>query len=457
MTNPKLVIGRSTFSLSAVFLALALGLPQTSHAILICDGIPHAASAYFPLPDGASWTYTNDKTATVVAGTTTINGAVTRQVQDEVDNARFYTNNSNGLKLHRDQFFSNPGYDIETFQPPIDLLGAEFCAGQQIESGGKADVTIYGFGSNTMNYSATTSVVGAELVTVPAGTFNAVKVVSTRHISGFLIPDVIYLSYNRTLTLWLVKGIGIVKEIVTEGDPPSDTVYELTSTTLGGGCNVIIGTAADDTIEGTARNDCINGKGGVDSMSGLAGNDTYTVNNADDTVIEGAGEGTDTIKSSVTYTLPIYVEKLVLTGTGNTKGKGNGLANRITGNGGNNTLNGRSGNDTLVGGAGGDKFLFNSALNGVTNVDRLMDFVPTEDKILLENSVFTVLDPGSLPPSAFHVGFGPVTAAHRIIYDPTTGHVYYDPDGRAASGEAMLRFATLTNKPTLTYADFVVQ
>ena len=40
----------------------------------------------------------------------------------------------------------------------------------------------------------------------------------------------------------------------------------------------------------------------------------YVVNQADDEVIEGAGEGNDTIGTAVTYTLPIYVENLVLKG-----------------------------------------------------------------------------------------------------------------------------------------------
>ena len=43
--------------------------------------------------------------------------------------------------------------------------------------------------------------------------------------------------------------------------------------------------------------------------------------------------------------------------------------NTIWGWNGNDTINGRAGNDTLYGGAGSDIFVFNTALNGATNVD----------------------------------------------------------------------------------------
>ena len=93
-------------------------------------------------------------------------------------------------------------------------------------------------------------------------------------------------------------------------------------------------------------------------MIGGAGNDTYVVDAAGD-VVDGSwpAQGTDTVQSSVTYTLGANVENLTLTGTAAINGTGNTLDNTLTGNAGNNILrrrrrrrhhDRRAGNDTYV-------------------------------------------------------------------------------------------------------------
>ena len=116
-------------------------------------------------------------------------------------------------------------------------------------------------------------------------------------------------------------------------------------------------------------------------MIGNAGNDTYIVDHINDRVIESADGGTDTIRSSVTETLSANVENLVLTGTGNLKGYGNGSNNRLTGNAGDNVLEGKAGRDILTGNDGGDKFVYRTIDDSGTTQstrDIITDFDSTE-------------------------------------------------------------------------------
>ena len=222
----------------------------------------------------------------------------------------------------------------------------------------------------------------------------------------------------------------------------------------------LTGNAGHNVLTGRAGNDILRGWSGADTMIGGLGNDTYLVENVGDIVTENLNQGTDTVSSRLTYTLPANVEKLILTGTSAINGTGNGLANVITGNSAVNRLNGGSGNDTLdgglgnnrlTGGTGNDIFKFTTK----NHVDIIADYNVANDTMQLENSIFTALTAtGTLPAGQFRIGAQAVDANDFIIYNSTTGALLYDANGNGAG--AAVQIATLSAGLGLTNADIVV-
>lgn len=220
--------------------------------------------------------------------------------------------------------------------------------------------------------------------------------------------------------------------------------------------NTLVGNRGNNLLNGRKGDDVLDGGKGNDRLIGGAGNDRYTIDAAGDGVREQANQGTDSVFSSITYTLPAQVEQLYLQGKRNINAQGNDLDNTLFGNEGNNTitgaggndvLSGSRGNDTLVGGAGTDYYLFDMPdakpfSTTEMGVDAIADFRSDRNLIVLSQSTFGLQSVAS-PEGT--IGFSQASefatvpdnaaaalSAARIVFSQATGTLFYNPNGSAA-------------------------
>src|SRR6185312_2173016 len=207
---------------------------------------------------------------------------------------------------------------------------------------------------------------------------------------------------------------------------------------------------------GTASygNDSIDGGAGTDTVNFAisAGQQSAIVADLTLGTIRGGGVGG---AGSATVT---SVEHVIGAGF-NDSIKGSAAAETLEGREGNDTLSGMGGNDTLVGGTGQDTCVF-AAAPGVANADLVSDFVSGTDKLAFDNSAFAALGTAG----AFAAGDGRFAAgagftsgrdaSDRLVYNTTTGQLFYDADGNGAGASQLV--ATLQGAPGLTASDIVV-
>lgn len=173
--------------------------------------------------------------------------------------------------------------------------------------------------------------------------------------------------------------------------------------------DIIRGGLGNDTVYSYDGDDIAHGDGGADKLYGLWG---------DDDLYGGAGRDI------------------------------------LSGGAGSDYLSGGADSDQITGGSGEDYFVFNTRPSRI-NVDRIVDFRPVDDTIMLDNQVFTrVGRDGWLASGVFTTGTRAKDASDRVIYDKKSGALLYDADG--VGGAGAVTFAQLKSGLTLTKADFFI-
>lgn len=224
----------------------------------------------------------------------------------------------------------------------------------------------------------------------------------------------------------------------------------LTTTNSSGTASIdLYGNSLTQHIAGNAGDNILSSGGGYDTMEGLGGNDTYIVSNFGDIVVEEASEGIDKVVGDYILSDDMHIE--VMEGVNIT---GNKYAQQMTGQ----RLDGKGGNDTLTGSSNlvANTFIFSTKL-GPDNVDTISNFFVPNDLIQLENAVFATFGvTGTLAASEFRINTTGLAqdADDHIIYQSTTGKLFYDLNGSAAGGG--VHFATLAAGLDLTNVDFTI-
>ncbi|MDQ6434969.1 calcium-binding protein [Mesorhizobium sp. LHD-90] len=175
------------------------------------------------------------------------------------------------------------------------------------------------------------------------------------------------ISYELGLNLETLQLIG-VDNINGTGNLLDNNLFgnEGNNILLGGeGNDDLMGGGGVDRLEGGSGNDVLDALGGFGTLVGGIGEDTYHVNDANDFVLEAAGEGSDTVWVHASYTLAsgTHVELLRAAGSAAINLTGNALFQIIHGNEGNNVLHdgGVGAADQLAGGLGNDTYrVFNA-------------------------------------------------------------------------------------------------
>ncbi|MCL1475273.1 calcium-binding protein [Argonema antarcticum] len=225
------------------------------------------------------------------------------------------------------------------------------------------------------------------------------------------------------------------------GIPTNEPIDRLINDTVFGGNDGdwLDGGDGNDYLFGDNGDDILFGGNNDDYLDGSNGND-YLFGEADNDYLYG-GNGFDYLNG----------------------GDGDDL---LSGDADDDIIYGQAGNDILTGGSGYDRFFYvtGAPFTADLGVDTITDFNPGEDKIVLENTMFSVLtsspDIGFSNPEEFAIVASDeeaATSSGLIVYSLATGNLFYNENGNVESFGTGAQFASLTGIPNISSTDFEIR
>ncbi|MCB1657287.1 MAG: PD40 domain-containing protein, partial [Pseudomonadales bacterium] len=280
----------------------------------------------------------------------------------------------------KDSLFGGQGNDTLDGGAGNDWLQGDLGADVYRFGRGGGQDTIYNFDEDALNVNVdsivlgdgiaesdiTVSKDGEDLVLSIKNTTDSLRIqnyLRNNATTAFAVENIVFASGTTWSINTVRQKLSPNSNLLLQGGSGNDVLIAGSGQdTLQGGAgnDELYGAAGNDLLEGGLDNDKLYGETGNDTLIGGAGNDSYYLDD-DDTIIENANEGIDTLYVSSTvvaagtdYQIVDNLENVVVTGTQSLRVLGNASNNNMVANNAGGLLFGGAGNDTLLGGTAQD-------------------------------------------------------------------------------------------------------
>ena len=189
-------------------------------------------SEYFPLEDGYSWTYQFTSPIGTYRGTDTvlpggikiINGIATKIIKLADGDYSYVTSDQSGVRAHGYHF---PPEDFVYLEPPMVILRGTMSIPETVTTTGLAEFVIGSLGTAYLNYTYRSTVEGVETITVPAGTYETLRIGYNLRLFGNIGGNIF--DDTEVGTDWQARHIGKIKGVFTYSGATEESVLVSTN------------------------------------------------------------------------------------------------------------------------------------------------------------------------------------------------------------------------------------